>query len=178
MARLRHDKAQIYVGTMAFAIVAAMISVVLIVFMVYGPPESRDYMYLVLTIEFGMLAIIVNSIVQIYLYERDLTKLSKDAASNLVLVQSCPDYYTRVIDPKGTATCSNAFVSPSTGDTYSIGRGADEGSWVSNGASVGIADYANKPLKDVCSDFSASKPLYNVPWTDLRVRCESYNLIA
>ena len=175
---MRHDKAQIYVGTMVFSIVAAVISVMLILYIVYGPPEARDYMYVVLTIEFGMLAIIINSIAQIYLYERDMKKLSLDAASNLVLVQSCPDYYTRVVDPKKGVSCSNVFVAPSTGDMYSIGRGSNVGDFMRNGADVQIKDYENKKLKDVCADFAVSKPLYNVPWTDLRTRCDSYNLLA
>lgn len=171
------DKAQIYVGTMVFAIVAAVISVMLIVFVVYGPPDAREYMYLVLTIEFGLLAIIVNSIARIYMYERDLKRLSKDATSNLVLVQSCPDYYTRVLDATGAATCSNSFVSPSTNDAYVIGASSSN-AFVRNGSEVKIKDYENKKLKDVCADFGRDRPLYNVPWTDLRVRCESYNLLT
>lgn len=178
MASSDSNKSQIYIGTMVFSIVAAIISVMLILFMVYGPPESKDYMYVVLTVEFGMLAVIINSIAQIYMYERDLKKMTQDISSNLVVVDTCPDYYTRVVDASGGASCSNQFVSPGTRDKYEVGWTSSNAVYHTSAGNLLIKDYTNKPLADVCAKFAPSQPLYSVPWTDLRAKCESYNLLS
>lgn len=171
-------KSQVYVGTMVFSIVAAVISVMLVVFMIYGPPEARDYMYVVLTIEFGLLAVIVNSVAQIYMYERDMKKMTQDIASNLVVVDTCPDYYTRALGDDGRPSCSNVFVSPASRDVYELGVVAGSNApFVANSGTIAIRDWTNKPLSDVCGAFAPNKALYGVPWTELRAKCESFNLL-
>jgi hypothetical protein len=160
---------QVYVNTMVFAIIAGVASLLLLLAAVYVPAVSA-YGVLVVTVEVGLLFIVLQAVVRIVMYERRLRRESRFAASNIVAVETCPDYFTARHDEKGGVVCENTYESPDGRTTITFPDGPPR---------VDLTTFDSQVLSEVCQTVSPTDPadpLYNVPWTDMRGKCSSYNL--
>jgi hypothetical protein len=159
----------VYVNTMVFAIVSGVVSLLLLLMAVYVPAVSA-YGLLVVTVEVGLLFIVLQAVIRIWLYERKLRNEARNLATNIVAVETCPDYYTATHNLDGTVVCDNKYASPDKRTTITFPAGP---------ATVDLSDFDSKVFADVCQTVNPTDPtdpLYNVPWSDMRGKCSSYNM--
>ena len=162
------ERTQQYVNTMVFCIIAGIISVMLLVLITTASERVRAYSPFIITIEVGLVLIIVAAVVRLIMYERTQLKSSKLGAQNRLSVNTCPDYWTRTGN-----TCVNGFNSlanPSV--TYQITGTADANKSEMR-TTLSLDDYNNKTIQDACTHVAAH---VQAPWTDVRAVCDSYRI--
>lgn len=95
-----------YKNTLIFTIIAAIISILLLLVLLMK--NGRQYLPFIVTLECGIFFIILMCITQIYINEQNVLKYmnSKD---KIVTFSKCPDYFTkRTIGDK--EICSNEYI--------------------------------------------------------------------
>ena len=204
----------LYINTMVFAIIAALVSMTLLLILIYVP-SARVFVYGIATIELGLIAIIIAAIVSIYAYEKKMTKKAQEGNQFLVTVDTCPDYFSNSWSTPSTSTngpangpangpstngstsgvtCKNGYVSPDGDKTYYfIKKGCtsttlNDPKCIFNGTNT--SDYKivlNTPAYKATSSTALCKEVNvndtetvfsNIPWTDVKSRCNSLNLGA
>jgi len=171
-----------YVNTMVFAVVAGILSLMLLLLVMNASEMVRRYSAFIITVEVGLVLIIAVAIWQIIAFESAAAKNAKNMYDNLLAVKTCPDYWTT----SGT-TCINAFTSSTDPTvTYTIqglapgeeGAGAAASTtpttdpiWAPQ--SVDLTTYNNKTIIAACQQAEAS---VNAPWSDVRAVCDSYRV--
>lgn len=176
----QHDgnKMRLYLNTMVFSIVAAVLSLMLLLLLLRGPPEARALSYMIITIEVGLLFVIVQAIVRIHLYERDLRKTAEKAQNNIVVVDGCPDYWTLSKRKKDMASvCSSRYVTPNTQSTIYVAAPSkineiDDSDPSKKARVVNLTTMSQRPMRDVCKDLRTTYD--GVSWSDLRNKCSAY----
>lgn len=189
---IQNDTARgLYINTMIFAIIAAIVSILLLV-MVLFVPEVRVFTIGIATLEAGLIAVIVYSIVSIFEYEAMLKKKAKAGAKQLVTVDACPDYFANVMSPSSPndVLCKNGYPSLDGRRRYffvkqgcSSGRlddkscSLDPKQSTSADFSVPLANYKNREVQDLCKEINGIDGAFaSVPWTDVKARCNSLAL--
>lgn len=158
----RSNAARIYVNTMVFTIIAGIISLMLLLALVYGGQELASYAFLIVTVEIGLLVIIVVSVVRIYKYEKKQSTEAINGVTNNINVGSCPDYWTLDQTAGKGKVCLNTYTAPDGRMTLRM-QGKE--------ATIDLTRFSNKTIKDVCKDVAEQ----NSPWTDIRATCDTYN---
>jgi hypothetical protein len=187
-----------YKNTLVYTIIAAIISLGLLVLLAFQ--AFMDYIYLIAIIETGIFAIIGYCIYKIIKFEKSLDSL-RDQRKYYIPFSECPDYFVKKFDNEsGEPYCSNEYrvtdvnnnvnmmkIYPSTvalptkhDDTTSVTLSQKyEKLWlnkISNSKEL-------VTLKDKCSVLSVEptnqklidyKGYTNVPWTSVRGRCEGF----
>jgi len=187
----------LYVNTMVFSIIAAVLSLALLLVMLYMP-QVRSFMVGIVVLEVGLVAMILYSIISIYMYEAAQRKKAAETSNQLVSVDTCPDYFVRAYaDPavdssnKG-AICQNGYPSQDgSRKFFFVRRGCSSRSTTEGGCNlegagtdaknflVRLANYNSIKSNDLCSQVNTvdpAKPFANVPWTDVKSRCTSLSL--
>lgn len=83
----------LYINTIVFAMIAGILSIVLLVVLLYAP-AFRTYVWGIATLEIGLVAIIVAAIIRVNRYEADIRKSAERGNAYLVSIDTCPDYFT------------------------------------------------------------------------------------
>ena len=163
---------KVYVNTLVFSVVSAVLALMLLVLLVWGPSQVRDFAFLVVTIELGLVAVMVTSIVRIWLYERSLEKDARNIQKNLMVVDTCPDYWTSDQTPTGKV-CRNTYSVPRP----PIGKNVQY-TFTGAGAptQINLREVSKQKLPDLCKKISTS--FKNVAWTDLKGACVSYSSLS
>ena len=148
----------LYMSTIMFSVVAAVIAVCLLVALIYVPEVSK-YSYAILTLEVGLLGVIVYAVLELYRYEKRIQQFNRNISTTILSTSSCPVFYTM----GSNQTCVNSNVTPT--HVYSfVNPGGDV---LPN---ISLKDFDKKNVRDAC------RTLYgihsNVPWVDLRTKCE------
>ena len=153
----------LYFNTMIFSIVSALVSCGLLLLLIYGPDEVRAYAVLIITLELGLLSVMISTIARIYAYERSLESASRNARDNITLVDMCPDYWR--IDRRGERTkCINGYRAPRTGVEYKTGPASVR--------EIDLTDLSkNRTLEEVCRQVDTVHR--DIPWSSLKTRCWS-----
>lgn len=99
--------AQTYVNTLVFSIISGMVSVALLLTLMLSDSLSA-YMFVIVTIEIGLLLIIINAMYRVIAYERNMRNAINNASKNSFAADNCPDYYTMRFSSTGN-TCANVF---------------------------------------------------------------------
>jgi hypothetical protein len=162
------DQAQQYVNTMVFCIVAGIVSLMLLLLIMSASEHVRRFSPFIITIEVGLVLVIVLAIVRLIMYEREALKANQLGLLNKLSVQTCPDYWTRYGD-----TCVNGFstsVNPNV--TYRIAGSPNANKDVMV-TTLALSDYDNMTVVDACTKVNA---LVQGPWTDVRSVCDSYRV--
>lgn len=185
-----------YINTLIFAIVAGVVSVGLLVVIMYANVD--DYKYALITIEAGLIGVIVYALVRIYIDESTAARMASNAHKNALLAKNCPDYYTMVNSAKSGQQCINTFkgVAP-TGDPFVMvytpsgrfkedsGMGGKKKVIFSGNppdSSIDIKAFEDQSVQEACL-FVAGRPVdgdtntktsnnYSIPWTDMRSKCD------
>lgn len=187
--------AQTYVNTVVFAIVAGIVSIALLIVLMMSESLTA-YLFAIVTIEVGLLVIIINALYRIIAYEKNMRKAINNASKNSFAAENCPDYYTMRFSagPDGNS-CKNMFLGTTPerapfamyyvpSPTYqSTGQGTSV-IFAGNppNDNINMASMQTMKMPDACksvqglpaeADDKKSPNNYNVPWTDLRPKCES-----
>lgn len=149
----------LYMSTIMFSVVAAVIAVCLLVALIYVPEVSK-YSYAILTLEVGLLCVIVYAVIELYRYEKTIQQFNRNISTTILSTSSCPLFYTL----GSNQMCVNSNVTPT--HVYSFLNPGD----ATNLPNISLKDFDKKNARDAC------KTLYgvhsNVPWVDLRTKCE------
>lgn len=167
----RSQKRSLYRNTIIFAIVAAIITVAMLGVAVFVPNVTY-FRVMFLTIEIGLLAIIIHALIKIRRHENKIQALMKNAANNVLESNTCPNFYTSHRTNDGSVICRNEYTSPRHGTMFEFASRRnrpvpDE---------VMLSDIDGKPVKEMCKIVDPSdegKHNYNVPWTELRTKCDT-----
>lgn len=174
----------VYLNTMVFAIISGVVSMLLLLALIYVPSVA-EYGILILTVQIGLMAIIVQAIIRIWWYWSNSLDASDASINGTISVDTCPDYMiasTNSTSLGGGVICMNQYPQDDTTKTPTAlwtGTTATPAP-----ASVILSALNNKPIVAVCkavNDTSATPVMLSkgstatVPWTDLRSRCVSFS---
>lgn len=107
MVELRN---QSYLNTLIFTIIAEGITVLVIGLLAI--PPIRAFTPFLLTLEIGMIIVILWTIYAINRYHKVMAKQFKVLKNTFVSNVPCPDYYVRDSDDDGNLVCKNDYTSP------------------------------------------------------------------
>lgn len=165
-----NSKQSIYRNTVIFAVVAALVMVVLLVITV-AVPAASDFRYAFLTVDVGLLAIIINAIVKINQRNSMYDNLLDNAGSYKMPVNTCPDYFTSRYQD-GRTMCSGTYVAPRHDAKFIL---LDDNK--DPIPDINLSDIDMRRAREVCSIVNSED--YNgvnhkkVPWTEVRAKCHS-----
>jgi hypothetical protein len=166
--------AQSYKNTLIFAIVASLLTVGLLAALVYIP-SLQDYFYIIVTIEIGLIVIIVNALWSIISYDKRIQAELRGIANNGSASKSCPDYYTAVYTGEGSVECRNAYIGQRDDTPMAFSFTSLNKEVADPGTMTLGAIFDNKTVKDVCMTVdpstSSGNSTYSVPWTEVRPKC-------
>jgi hypothetical protein len=158
---------RLYVNTLVFTVLAGFVSLILLAMLAFGVTGVAAYAPLIITIEVGVVVIIVSAIVRIYWFEQRTKKHLKNFIENKLRVKTCPDYWTAEQEGTGAlaqTVCNNTYAVPdSHGDTIRINSSVPR---------ITLEDWNRRPLKDLCRNLGA----LGAPWTNIKSMCDSYDM--
>ena len=162
-----------YVYTMVFAIVAGIASLSLLIAMFALPTDTvKRIAPGVITVEVGLIAVIIFCLRKILQRESDLDKRMADGAKDALSVTACPDYWQQQTAKDGTHTCHNTYVHPLDPKvTYTIQGSAS----AAGPRSIKMKDFDGKPMRDACP---AAQKAAQSAWTPVTTACDSYSIPA
>lgn len=166
---------QNYLNTIIFCVVAKAISIIILGLLVF--PAIRHYAIFLITVELGLVFIIIWSMVKISNYDKRMAKESEDIRKSALTSVSCPDYYVKESNADMTGSvCKNGYVTPDNRFEYKFIR--PEG----NEHEIDTIDvdtmFLKKTVDDACTMISAAPGAsgWPIPWTDLRSKCSDISL--
>lgn len=162
---------RMYTNTVIFTVFAGIISGALLLLLLLMPGIIAGYTPLVVTVQLGLLAVVIWAVVVIILRERSDKKAERNALQNRLAVLTCPDYWTLTDDPTGNGrgVCMNTYVTPSAFGDKNRDNSATFTTQSKRGT-VNLAEVNDKSLAEACKVATA----LGAPWTDLRAMCDSY----
>lgn len=172
----------VYVNTMIFTIVSGVLSLILLLALVYVPSVA-EYSVLILTIQVGLLAIILQALVRLWWAQRSKDIDMATSNRNTLAVTFCPDYMVASGDASGV-TCTNSYPVTDSSTPIAIWTGTPDHPNTAP-TMVTLANMTGKPIADVCMAADNPNPDPNsallttstayVPWTELRSRCKTFS---
>jgi hypothetical protein len=174
------DMSSQYMNTMVFAVVAGIISLMLMLLIMRASDTVRQYSAFIITLEVGLVLIILLAITRIIVYERAKLKSSQIGQNNLIHVTTCPDYWTRTGDDE----CVNTFIA-SPNYSYRITGvetvGAPGAPAPNPRRVLKLSDYDGKSIVQACNLVKTGSSAAGIaaivaPWTDVKTVCDSYRL--
>lgn len=152
-----------------FAIVIAVVSAVILgALVIWRETETmRRWTPLVLTIEFGLVVILMWAIASSYLQERKRDRSMDKLRTADLAVTACPDYWTTSSATNGDVICTNVFKHPSDPTvSYTI-----QGTSTSTGTrNINLSSYDGHTVKEVCD---LAKTQVAAPWSAVYPMCDS-----
>lgn len=153
---------QNYVNTVIFCVVMKIVSIVLLGLILLNKVKE-SFIYFLITVELGIVVIVILSLVQISKYESRLASEAKNLLKSKINVISCPDFYTRNTD----GNCVNTYVTPDQKFEYKLTQGQN----------IVLNNYTNKDMEVICKQFnsdafSAQASGQKMPWTDISSKCD------
>ena len=175
-----------YINTMVFAVVAGIISLMLLLLLMYASDAVAMYSPFIVTVETGLILIIGYAIYEIIAYERRMNGLSQNGTANLIAVDTCPDYWTRENTPAG-ACMGSMLVGPTPMGTYnrfvilgtslpSTKTSAGTYDTTTSVPTVLLSRYNNASVAAACTAIAGDTNVNNTPWIDVRSVCDSYHI--
>ena len=157
-----------YINTMVFCVVAGIISLMLMLLVFNSNEAVREYAPLVITIEVGLILIIIAAIWNIIAYERAADAAAKNSFNAQLNVTSCPDYWTQ-----NGLMCTNSY-SPSSTVTYTMYGNTTPPATGSTVATFSLSNYNNNSVAQVCSNVYSQSNIS--PWSQVDSVCGSFRL--
>lgn len=156
---------------MIFAVVAAIVTVVLLVAVVAFPAASQ-YRVAFLTIDIGLLAIIIYAIVKINKRSSKTDQLLQNAGNSKMTVDTCPDFFTAHYNAQGNTICKPEYKTPRSNYKYTFLNSEHD-----KLGNIELKNFNDQRASDVCSYVNAQDyqgvDQKAVPWTELRAKCAS-----
>jgi hypothetical protein len=156
-----------YINTMVFCIVAGIISSMLLLLVFNANEVVRAYGPLVITVEVGLILIIIIAIWNIIAFENKVERAAKSAFDAKLNVTTCPDYWTQ-----SGQTCTNTF-SPQPNVTYTFFGTTPLTTMNQTVRTIKLTDYNNLSVSQTCSKAYTNN--YS-PWSQVDAVCGSFRL--
>lgn len=160
----------IYRNTIIFAVISALITVVLLV-LVVAVPWAANYRLTFLTVNVGLLAIIIHAIVRINRHSNKMDVLQENAGNNRLSVDTCPDYFTAKYTNDGKTVCVPEYKAPRTGTVFRFREPSG------NMDNLSLDDYDGLRAEDLCSHINSDGyrgvDQRYVPWVEMRAKCHA-----
>jgi hypothetical protein len=171
------SSASAYKNTLIFSVLVLVLLLAILAATVYWYPVMSSYFYLVLTVELGLIFVIVSSLWTILSYDRFVSSQLRDVAKNGLGSRSCPDYTTAVYGPNGVVECRNVYLGKSFGEPMAMVFLDAGGDKTKAPGTIVLSDLDGKTVRDVCGidnpAQASSGGAYNLPWTEIRPRCSA-----
>lgn len=159
------DMTSQYMNTLVFAVVAGIISLMLMLLVMYASESVREYSVFIVTVEIGLVLIIAVAIYRIIAFERRHSTAMKIGPEMKLPVSTCPDYWTNVDGD----LCVNTFNVSGQNYRYRITGDAK----AKPDQNVRISDYNGQQINKACI---LARAKVTAPWTDVKAVCDSYRL--
>lgn len=151
-----------YLNTLIFCIIAKIISILLLIGLFFSK-TMRTYAIAILTIEIGLLLIIIHSLYSVIAYNNMLKDRLDKANDVTYTVTNCPHYFVREVSSNGKSDqCLNTYKTPDGVYSFEFQRNKQA---VEN---VSMTDMQGKKLSDICANITEYD---GHPWTDLKTTC-------
>lgn len=149
-----------YLNTLIFCVISKMITILVLTFLLNE--KVRYFSYLLLTVELGLVTIIVSALYVLVSYDKKMSKKQDEYNKNILSNLSCPDYYVQTID-NNNIICTNVYITPDNKFKYEFNAGSNQTIQLES-------NFQKKSIEDICNDIQDSS-YSNVSWTTLRPRC-------
>jgi hypothetical protein len=183
MANLSNEtRKRLYLNTLVFCLIGGVVSLGLLAMLMYGGGVAARYTPFIVTVEVGLLFVVISAFVSIVRNEKRDRKLAENARANLVAVKNCPDYWTLSSDPLDSdkSVCVRRYIAPPTTDgatdntTIIVVQPTPVGVNATrrNRDTVSLSDMDNKSMGEVCEKVRQQTG----PWSDLVPLCDAYRI--
>ncbi len=150
-----------YLNTLIFCVISKMITILVLAFLLND--KVRYFSYFLLTIELGLVAIILVSLYVIIAYDRKMSKKQDEYNRSLLSNLTCPDYYVQISE-NDSIVCNNTYVTPDQKYRYEFNVNG-------NTSKIELeTDFQKKTIDEICTEIQDAS-YSNVSWTTLRPRC-------
>lgn len=149
-----------YLNTLIFCVISKMITIFVLAFLLNE--KVRYFSYLLLTIELGLVTIIVVALYVLISYDKKMSKKQDEYNKSILSNLSCPDYYVQNTD-SNNIVCTNVYTTPDKKFKYEFNPGLSQIIQLES-------NFQKKSIEDICNDIQDST-YSNVSWTTLRPRC-------
>jgi hypothetical protein len=148
-----------YLNTMIFIILAKGITIALLILLLLEMGQQMSYV--IITVQFGLLAVAAWAIYMIVVFDRQTEKLKKTMATSPAVLETCPDYYVRTYDESDNIICTNVFTTADDRYTYTMFSGA---------SNLNMSALLNetKTMEALCNKSSIYA---EYPWTEYKAKC-------
>jgi hypothetical protein len=154
---------QNYLNTLIFCVVAKIVTVILLSLLIIE--KVRYFSFMLLTIEIGLIAIIVSALFVISRYNKKYQKMQNEFRKSKVSVLACPDYYVKT-SQEGSTYCEDIYKTPDGKFIYKFSE--DLPNYF---ARIPIeSDFIKKTVEEVCQLTNESN-YANMSWSSLKSKC-------
>lgn len=159
---------QNYLNTLIFCVVAKTVTIVLLALMVIE--KVRYFAYLLLTVELGLILIIIGALFVISGYNKKLTKAQNEFAKSKIGSLNCPDYYLKINDEEGMSYCEDMYKTPDGKFAYKFSDSISSSNQTYFSKIPIETDFINKTVEEACQ-LASSKQYSDISWTSLKSKC-------
>jgi len=160
-----------YMNTLWFTTIFKAVTVIILMLLVF--PFTKPYFPLLLTIEVGLVIIIVWALVRIMLIKNNMNKQYKTIQETVMTNASCPDYFTRGSNDKSETLCFNKYVTPDSRKIYYFMDPSSSKKAIDLNSEINIDKLFSDRFQNVCAGPLSSHPMYKrIPWTDVKPLCD------
>ena len=170
------DSSSSYLNTLIFCIIAKAVTVGLLVVLLLPVKGIANWAYLILTIEIGLLFVIVFTLYKVSVYESSLNALKTSAGSQPAVLDVCPDYFIKNVTSEDTQ-CLSQYTTADQRYQYKFTESSSGGNippidltGILATPTASCGGFSPKTMNDVCTA-TAGAQYANVSWTDLKSKC-------
>lgn len=166
---------RMFINTMIFAVISVIALIVLLVLFIVFQNSSimKRLTPLMFTVILGLLAVVVYCLLKINVVENQTEDLLKETNDHELNPDACPDYFTAQRDEDNQVKCVNEYKAPRSDAVFEfVSMDADK----PVPDELLLADYRGHKFNKACGMMNPSSPddpVYNIPWTGMRAKCES-----
>jgi len=171
-ANNKRERQRVYTNTLVFCLIGGVISAMLLLLALYAEGATAQYLPLIITVEVGIIGVVVYALVVIVRHEQKARALATNALDNKIAVKKCPDYWTLEDDAEDSTrnVCVNKYVAPAkvgedatSTTTYKMQGHRDR---------VVLGQLDNQTMRNVCGQVRQQRSA----WSDLAPVCNAYRL--
>lgn len=157
---------QNYLNTLIFCVVAKTVTVVLLSLMVFE--KVRYFAFLLLTVELGLIIIIISALIVISSYNTKVTKMQESYGKSKFAALACPDYYMRNIENDETY-CEDTYKTPDNKFIYKFSESMSTPEYRNYAKKIPID--STKTVDELCQKIATAPEFKEFSWTSIKSKC-------